>query len=119
MTDTAINLHVGSLEDMGARFVAAWKAAERGRKPAHNHLTFLSLEAFMAAMSPRRLELMRHLRRAGPMSVRRLAGELGRDYKSVHREVAMLTATGLIERRAADEVAVGWDRAVTELDLAA
>ena len=52
-------------------------------------------------------------------SVRRLAGELARDTKSVHREVAMLTATGLIERRAADEVAVGWDRAVTELDLAA
>ena len=63
--------------------------------------------------------MARLLRRAGPMSVRWLAGELGRDYKSVHREVAMLTATGLIERRAADEVAVGWDRAVTELDLAA
>lgn len=119
MTDAAINLHVGSLEEMGARFVAAWKAAERGRKSARDHVTFLSLEAFMAAMSPRRLELMRHLRRAGPMSVRRLAGELGRDYKSVHREVALLTAIGLIERRAADEVAVSWDRAVTELDLAA
>ena len=51
--------------------------------------------------------------------VRRLAGELGRDTKSVHREVATLTATGLIKRRAADEIAVGWDRAVTELDLAA
>jgi len=44
-----------------------------------------------------------------------LAGELARDTKSVNREVAMLTATGLIERRAAGEVAVGWDRAVTEL----
>ena len=73
-----------------------------------------------------------HPRQRGPVSstgrrecfivdsrVRRPAGELGRDYKSVHREVAMLTATSLIERRAADEVAVGWDRAVTELDLAA
>jgi hypothetical protein len=30
----------------------------------------------------------------------------------------MLTATGLVERRARHEVAVGWDRAVTELDLA-
>ena len=39
------------------------------------------------------------------MSVRRLAGELGRDTKAVHREVAMQTATGLIERRAAGEVA--------------
>ena len=49
----------------------------------------------------------------------RLAGELHRAAKPVHREVAMLTATGLIERRAADEVAVGWDRAMTQLDLAA
>ena len=53
------------------------------------------------------------------MSVRHLLDEPGGAYKSVYREVAMLTATGLIERRAADEVAVGWDRAVTELDLAA
>ena len=52
------------------------------------------------------------------MSVRRLAGELGCDTKPVDREVVMLTATGLIERRVADEVAVGWDRAVTEIDLA-
>ena len=50
---------------------------------------------------------------------RRLAGEVGHNTKSVHREVTMLTATALIERRAADEVAVGWDRAVTKLDLAA
>ncbi len=99
MTDSAINLHVGSLEDMGARFAAAWKTAERGRKPARDHTTFLSLEAFMAAMSPRRLELMRHLRRAGPMSVRRLAGELAPDSQWVHREIAMLTATDPIERR--------------------
>ncbi len=119
MTEASINLHVGSLDEMGARFAAAWNAAESGRKQARDHVTFLSLSAFMAAMSPRRLELMRHLRRVGPSSVRRLAGELGRDYKSVHREVAMLVATGLIERRAADEVAVDWDRAITELDLAA
>ena len=31
----------------------------------------------------------------------------------------MLTATGLLERRAANEVAMGRDRAVAELDLAA
>ena len=82
-------------------------------------LDYYSILECQGALSPRRLELMRHLRRAGPMSVRRLAGEPGRDTKSVHREVAILTTTGLVERRAADEVAVGWDRAVTELDLAA
>ena len=119
MTETRVNIHVGTLEDMGRRFVAAWKAGEAGRDPARDHVTFLSLEAFMAAMSPRRLDLMRHLRREGPMSVRRLAQGLARDYKSVHREVAMLTLVGLVDRLAKDEVAVSWDRAITELDLAA
>ncbi len=119
MTEARIDLHIGSLEEMGARFAAAWKEAQAGRAVSRDHVTFLSLASFMAAMSPRRLELMRHLRKAGPMSVRRLSHELQRDYKSVHGEVAMLTANGLVERRAIDEVAVAWDRAVTELDLAA
>lgn len=119
MTDQSISVHVASLEDMGERFVRAWKAAEAGERVARDHVTFLGLEAFMAAMSPRRLDLMRHLRRAGPMSVRRLSQQLGRDYKSVHGEVARLADAGLIERRARDAVAVPWDRMVTELDLAA
>ena len=46
-------------------------------------------------------------------------GEPGSDTKSVDHDRTMLAATGLIERRAVDEVAVGWDRVVTELDLAA
>lgn len=119
MSGNSLNLHVDTLEGMGRRFAAAWKSAEEGRESSRDHVTFLSLETFMAAMSPRRLELMRHLRRHGPMSVRRLAGELSRDYKSVHRETAMLTMSGLVERRARDEVAVSWDRAITELELAA
>jgi predicted transcriptional regulator len=119
MSNGQINVHIGTLDDMGARFVTAWKSAEEGRTIARDNITFLSLEAFMATMSPKRLELMRHLRRHGPMSVRRLSAELARDYKSVHREVAMLANAGLIERPASDQVAVAWDRVVTELDLAA
>ena len=119
MTQTDMHLHIGSLENMGRRFVDAWKAVEAGHDPARDHVTFLGLDTFMAAMSPRRLDLLRHLRRGGPMSVRRLAGEVGRDYKSVHRDTAMLIAAGLVDRLAKDEVAVTWDRAVTELDLAA
>ncbi len=119
MTNRTIAAHTGSLEDMGQRFVGAWKAAEKGESLPRDHVTFLGLDAFMAAMSPKRLELMRHLRRVGPMSVRRLSQELARDYKSVHGEVARLTDAGLIERLARDQVAVQWDRIVTELDLAA
>ena len=119
MTERTMAVHIGSLEDMGQRVVAAWRAAEAGKSVAREHVTFLQLESFMAAMSPKRLELMRHLHRAGPMSVRRLSQELGRDYKSVHGEVARLADAGLIERTARDLVSVPWDRLVTELDLAA
>ena len=94
---TTLHVHIGTLADMGERFKAAWKDAEASRPVTPDHVTFLSLESFMAAMSPRRLHLMRYLRREG----------------------ALLIAAGLIERRATDEVAVAWDRAVTELDLAA
>lgn len=119
MTDRILAAHVGSLQDMSRRFVDAWKRAEAGEDVARDHVTFLRLDSFMAVMSPRRLELMRHLRRGGPLSVRRLSQELARDYKSVHGEVALLEAAGLIERTPEGEVAVGWDRIVTELDLAA
>lgn len=119
MTDRTLAAHVGTLEDMGRRFIEAWKTAEAGGQGARDHVTFLRLESFMAAMSPKRLELMRHLRRNGPLSVRRLSQELGRDYKSVHGEVAKLVDAGLIERMAQGEVTVSWDRIVTELDLAA
>lgn len=116
---TTVAAHIETLEAMGTRFATAWHALERGEPVTRDHVTFLAIGDFTAAMSPRRIELLRHLRRAGPMSVRRLSLELGRDYKSVHREVARLADAGLIDRPARDEVAVEWDRAVTALDLAA
>ncbi len=119
MTDKQLSVHIGTLADMGDRFVAAWKKLEAG-KPVHaDNVTFIDLASFMTAMSPKRLELMRHLRREGPMSIRRLAQQLGRDYKSVHSETSLLIQTGLIARTAEDGVRIGWDRIVTELDLAA
>lgn len=119
MNGREVRIHISSLDDMGRRFVAAWHAAERGEAIVRDHVTFLSLEAFMAALTPRRLQLLRHLRAAGPMSVRRLSIDLGRDYKSVHGDARALIESGLIERLAPDRIAVQWERALTELDLAA
>ena len=53
------------------------------------------------------------------MSIRRLAQQLGRDHVSVHSETSLLIQTGLIARIAEDGVRIGWDRIITELDLAA
>jgi predicted transcriptional regulator len=119
MNDKQVNIHIGSVEDIGARFVDAWQAAERGEAVARDHVTFLSIEAFVSAMSPKRLALIQYLRTAGAMSVRRLASEIGRDYKSVHGDVAMLVSAGLIAREAKDQVAVHWDHVHADMRLAA
>ena len=119
MSKDKVNIHIGSTEDMGTRFVGAWHDAERGEDVQRDHVTFLSLEAFVSAMSPKRLELIRHLRKHGAQSVRKLSGALGRDYKSVHGDVALLVGAGLITREAKDKVAVHWDHVQADMRLAA
>jgi predicted transcriptional regulator len=119
MSDETVNLHIGSLQEMGDRFVAAWKAAELGAPVSRDNITFLSLETFVSALSPRRLELIRYLRSEGPMSVRKLAGELSRDYKSVHSDVALLATAGLVIRESNERISVPWDHVQADMRLAA
>ena len=56
MSDNQVNIHFGTVEDMGARFVDAWKATERGEAIARDHVTFLPLEASLSTISPKRRE---------------------------------------------------------------
>lgn len=93
-----VQVHVGSLKDMGDRFVSAWHRAERGHRVSESHITFLDLQTMLATLSPRRLELLRHVRQHGAESSRGLAAALGRDYKNVHTDVAALEAAGLLVR---------------------
>lgn len=118
MSTNQIDLHIGDLAEMGDRFKVAWRAAEANEDIQRDHVTFLSLEAFVSALSPKRLELIRYLHANGPMSVRALSKALKRDYKSVHSDAAILTRAGLIERSSKDLVCAPWDRVVSELSFA-
>jgi predicted transcriptional regulator len=82
-----VHVHVDSLQDMGKRFVSAWKGAEKDAPVSETHITFLDVEAMMAAMSPRQLELLRYVRQHGATNTRELATAIGRDYKNVHQAV--------------------------------
>lgn len=93
-----INLHVGSVEDMGKRFISAWHALEQGNSVDETHLTFLDLETMVSTLSPKRLALLRHVRHHPAENVAALAKSLERDYKRVHEDVATLVHAGLLER---------------------
>lgn len=93
-----VKVHVGTLEDMGQRFVSAWHRLEKGEKVRERHLTFPDLPALLNALTPKRLELLRDVHKNPAPSVKALAERLGRDYKRVHEDVETLTASGLLSR---------------------
>ena len=111
-----VKVNVGTLDDMGRRFVSAWRRLERGERVRERHLTFPDLPAMLNALSPKRLELLRDVHRQPARSVRALANRLGRDYKRVHEDVEKLTASGLL-RRDDDGLSAPYDAISAELRL--
>jgi len=99
-----VQVHVGeSLEAAGARFVDAWHRAESGALTpdvAELHVGFENFETMVRILSPKRLELLRHLHRQPARSIRALALALGRDYRRVHDDVEALEGAGLLDRDA-------------------
>lgn len=93
-----VNLHVGSIDEMGKRFVGAWNRLASGEDVKETHLTFFSLEAMLTTLSPKRLELLRHVHQHPAPTIAALAKAIGRGYKRVHDDVSALTLAGLIVR---------------------
>jgi len=92
-----VRVHVESLAASSRRFVAAWRRAERGEPVHEEHLSFESLEGLLATLSPKRVELVRLVRRRPNLSIAAVARTLGRDYKRVHGDVRALESAGLLE----------------------
>jgi predicted transcriptional regulator len=111
-----IQVNVGSLADMGERFAQAWNRAAAGEAVDETHVTFLSIQTMLETLSPRRLDLLRHVRQHGANNVRELAQALGRDYKNVHQDVAVLEATGLLIRDGR-KLSAPWDELQAHVSL--
>ena len=93
-----VRVHIGTPEDMGRRFVDAWHRAERGEAVSETNVTFRDLEALLAALTPKRLHLLRYVRHHQVPSIKALAAGLHRNYKNVHKDVEELTKLGLLSR---------------------
>jgi len=93
----------GSAEDDAAAFVAAWEAAEQGKAPAPSRvLSFESWEGLAHVLTGERYRLLRHIHTHPEPSVSALARALGRQYRRVHADVAVLEEAGLIDRAEGD-----------------
>jgi predicted transcriptional regulator len=111
-----VQVNVGSLTEMGKRFAGAWNRAAAGEQVDETHVTFLNLQTMLDTLSPRRLELLRHVRQHGANNVRLLAQALARDYKNVHQDVAVLETTGLLIRDGR-KLSAPWDELQANVSL--
>jgi len=105
MSNDNIQVHIGTAEDMGKRFVNAWKRAEQGESVSETNITFPDLEALLTALTPKRLQLLRYVRHHHVRNIKSLADDLHRDYKNVHNDVEALARLGLLSRTSESVVA--------------
>jgi predicted transcriptional regulator len=94
-----LQVHVGdTLDDVSARAISAWRRMERGEEVREKHISFETWETMVRVLSPKRLELLRHLHHSPAKNIRVLADALGRNYRRVHEDVEALEAAGLLDR---------------------
>lgn len=117
-TMNKVQVHVGTLADMGKRFAGAWNRAASGEKVNETHITFLDVQTMLETLTPKRLELLRYVHQHKAESVRELAQALGRDYKNVHTDVAVLESAGLLVRDGRTLTAP-WDEVQANVSLTA
>ena len=100
------------------RFEAAWHLAT-GRKPPAPLaiLSFADLPLLMKSISPARWEMLKRLKKAGPLTIFALAKLLERDYKNVHTDVSRLLELNLLEKNQEGQVSVPWQAVRAELKL--
>lgn len=99
MSNGQVQVHIGeTMEDVGARFVDAWRRMERGDEVNEKHVSFENWETMVRVLSPKRLELLRHVHQYPAKNIRTLSQALNRNYRRVHEDVEALEAAGLLDR---------------------
>lgn len=113
-----VRLHIDTLDRFISETMAMAERLDRGgRERQAAHIAFESMETFLKVLTPNRWTLLRALRSRGPSSIRALAQALGRDYRGVHADVAVLVDAGMIERDDGGAISVPWSRVTAEMAL--
>jgi predicted transcriptional regulator len=94
--------------------------AARGKKKAGpDRISFESITDLWRVLAPKRMEIVRTMTGAGPLTIREIARRVRRDFKAVHSDVTLLINTGIVERAAGGGVEFPYDRIHVEFDMMA
>ncbi len=119
MKERVLQIRIESEEELFRRLKAVARKIDKGEHHYGENLSFTDLDGYLATFTPKRMELLRHLSKSGPMSIRALSKELERDYKSVHGDVAKLMELSLIVKRDDGKIEAPYDRIISDIRMAA
>lgn len=121
MKKNKLLIGIRSMEQSKQELLALAKKIDAGWRPEQpiNRLFFENEQTLFRALSPKRMELLKLLRHSGPMSIRKLANSLSRDYKNVYDDVQHLCKLDLVQKKRDQKLYVPWDDLTIELNLAA
>ena len=93
-----IAIEIKTLGEGLKEFAKVVRDAQRGRFPKEpvTGVAFVSLEAMLSVLTPRRMELLRLIRELEPDSIYELAKAAKRDLKNVQDDVALLARIELV-----------------------
>jgi predicted transcriptional regulator len=121
MTDKRIlQIEVCTPQAAMEAFAETWERAERGEAvtPAEA-IGFETLAELLAFLTPVRWELIRLVRRQGPLAVAQLPALTGRSAEDIREHLAQLSSLGILELDAEGRVSVPWDEIDLRVPLAA
>ena len=102
-------------EEALRRFARAWRRAAANADTAT--IAVASLAELTTLLSPKRMQLIRHVARNPGLSIRALAQDLKRDYKNVHTDVSELEARQILDRDRAGLLRAPYDEIVIRAPL--
>jgi predicted transcriptional regulator len=95
-----VKIGIKGLKEMLQDFVKTGEAIERGEKVKRERgIYFESTEAFRKALTTKRLELLRLIKKHHPKTMQELSRLADRDIKNVTQDVELLRNLGLISTR--------------------
>ena len=109
-----VTLTVSSREAVTERALAAFRGEEQGAV-----ISFASSELLWQTLTKKRWELLKAMTGRGPVTIRGLAREVGRDVKGVHSDVHALLDAGVLERTANGRVVFPYDVVHVDFELKA
>jgi predicted transcriptional regulator len=109
-------LGVETQSDLTRRILAT---AHGQRKAGDDRISFENVSDLWRVLAPKRMEIVRVMSGAGPLTIREVARRVDRDFKGVHSDVTLLLGAGILDRTECGGVEFPYDRVHVEFDIMA